>query len=133
MASGCSQQAAPGSIGYGFNQQGGGTFAADWDPKAGHMRIWNWPKGLEPLDVIKKEPQPEQYLGGSKIWTGGRADEMIPDTWRLCFLDFSDFGVDVVDPLVAKSAGEVLAPDSLFSSKLGYQSAPVPRRADWKG
>lgn len=64
LASGCSQQAAPGSIGYGFNQQGGGTFAADWDPKAGHMRIWNWPKGLEPLDVIKKEPQPEQYLGG---------------------------------------------------------------------
>jgi len=61
MNQGCSQQAAPGSIGYGFNQQGGGTFAADWDPKAGHMRIWNWPKGLEPLDVVKKEPQPEQW------------------------------------------------------------------------
>ncbi len=30
---------------------------------AGHMRIWNWPKGQEPLDVVKKEPQPEQYLG----------------------------------------------------------------------
>ena len=51
----------------------------------------------------------------------------------VCFLDFSDFGVDVADPLVAKSSGEVLAPDNLFSSKLGYQSAPVPRRAEWKG
>ena len=43
---------------------------------------------------------------------------------------FSDFGVDVADPSAAKSSGEVLAPDNLFSSKLGYQSAPVPRRAD---
>ena len=54
---------------------------------------------------------------------------MIPDIGEFVSWIFSDFGVDVADPLVAKSSGEVLAPDIFFLFKAGL-SAPVPRRAD---
>ena len=60
---GCSQRAAAGSIGAAFNHQGGGSYAAEWDPMEGHMRIWSWAAGTEPKDLVEKQPRPEQRLG----------------------------------------------------------------------
>ena len=59
---GCSQRASAGSIGHRFNANGG-TYAAEWDPLAGHVRVWSWKAGEEPLDVVKKEPKPNGLLG----------------------------------------------------------------------
>ena len=58
---GCSQRGMHGSIGEGFNAAGGGTYAAEWDPIAGHMRVWIWQAGQEPEDVINKRPNPELW------------------------------------------------------------------------
>jgi len=48
---GCSQRGPPGSFGMGFNRNGGGTYAAEWDPVEGHIRTWFWPAGQEPFEL----------------------------------------------------------------------------------
>lgn len=58
---GCAQQGPPDSIGSGFNAQGGGTYAAEWDPKAGYMRVWLWAMGQEPTDLKEKRPRPDAW------------------------------------------------------------------------
>lgn len=58
---GCSQAGPQGSMGSSFNAGGGGTFAAEWDPEAGHIRAWFWPRGMEPGDLKAKNPEPESW------------------------------------------------------------------------
>jgi len=58
---GCSQRGPEHSMGPGFNSQGGGTYAAEWDPEAGHIRTWFWPNGLEPADIAVQRPQPSTW------------------------------------------------------------------------
>jgi len=58
---GCSQAGPENSMGSAFNAFNGGTFAAEWDPLAGHIRSWFWPAGSEPFDVIMKHPAPSSW------------------------------------------------------------------------
>ena len=58
---GCSQRGLTGTVGPSFNEGGGGTYAAEWDPLAGHMRVWFWPKGTEPEDAKGPTPNPESW------------------------------------------------------------------------
>lgn len=58
---GCSQLGPPGSAGADFNGQGGGTFAGEWDPIAGHFRTWFWPRGAEPANLRAGEPDPDAW------------------------------------------------------------------------
>merc|ERR1719284_374179 len=44
-----------------FNKRGGGTYAGEWDPEAGHIRTWFWPAGTEPSDLKAKTPQPHTW------------------------------------------------------------------------
>lgn len=56
---GCSQQGPEATMGEAFNADGGGTFAAEWDPEAGHIRTWFWPNGTEPADLMLRQPNPD--------------------------------------------------------------------------
>jgi len=59
---GCSQSGHLGSMGHAFNSKGGGTFAAEWDPQAGYIRTWFWPRGQEPRDVVhRKDLEPKSW------------------------------------------------------------------------
>mmetsp|Transcript_88560 Transcript_88560/g.274215 ORF Transcript_88560/g.274215 Transcript_88560/m.274215 type:complete len:534 (-) Transcript_88560:216-1817(-) len=59
---GCSQRGPPNSFGPGFNGQGGGTYVAEWDPVVGkQIRTWFWPVGTEPVDLLRKRPEPELW------------------------------------------------------------------------
>lgn len=52
---GCSQFGPEASMGRTFNNQGGGTFAGEWDPDHGHhIKTWFWPRGTEPADVAER-------------------------------------------------------------------------------
>mmetsp|Transcript_100649 Transcript_100649/g.290765 ORF Transcript_100649/g.290765 Transcript_100649/m.290765 type:complete len:584 (-) Transcript_100649:32-1783(-) len=59
---GCSQAGPDGSFGTAFNEGGGGTFAAEWDPIDGHFRTWFWPRrtGVPP-DVAARKPNPDSW------------------------------------------------------------------------
>lgn len=59
--SGCSQLGPVASIGDAFNAQGGGTYAAEWDPEVGHMRTWFFPPGAEPADLAENQPNPASW------------------------------------------------------------------------
>lgn len=58
---GCSQRGPDGSLGGEFNARGGGTYAAEWDPAAKHIRTWFWPRGMEPLDLVQQRPDPDYW------------------------------------------------------------------------
>jgi len=58
---GCGQQQPDGSFGPGLNQNGGGTWAAEWDPGQKHIRTWFFPKGQEPQDLLERKPLPEHW------------------------------------------------------------------------
>ena len=58
---GCSHRGLAGTVGPSFNAGGGGTYAAEWDPLAGHMRVWFWPSGSEPEDAKGPTPDPELW------------------------------------------------------------------------
>mmetsp|Transcript_24622 Transcript_24622/g.68884 ORF Transcript_24622/g.68884 Transcript_24622/m.68884 type:complete len:461 (-) Transcript_24622:131-1513(-) len=58
---GCIQEGPVDSIGPGFNQKGGGTYAAEWAPQHGHFRTWFWPRGQEPDDIQQGAPQPDAW------------------------------------------------------------------------
>lgn len=77
---GCSQRGADGTIGEGFNAGGGGTYAAEWDPIAGHMRVWIWHAGQEPKDVINKQPNPETW--GQPEFYFSLRDECSPNHFK---------------------------------------------------
>ncbi|CAK0889304.1 unnamed protein product, partial [Prorocentrum cordatum] len=49
---GCAQSGPRNSVGARLNAGGGGTYALEWDPSAGHIRAWFWPVGAEPADVV---------------------------------------------------------------------------------
>lgn len=58
---GCSQSGIPTTAGQAFNARGGGTFAGEWDPEAGHIRTWFWPEGSVPPDLRSRAPRPESW------------------------------------------------------------------------
>lgn len=58
---GCSQTGPFDSMGAGFNANGGGTYASEWDPDRGHLRTWFWPVGTEPSDVAMHSPDPDSW------------------------------------------------------------------------
>jgi len=58
---GCSQLGPNGSMGAELNSAGGGTFAAEWDPFARHMRTWFWHAGTEPNDLRHHRPDPDTW------------------------------------------------------------------------
>jgi len=58
---GCSQLGPNGSMGTEFNAAGGGTFAAEWDPTARHMRTWFWRAGTAPSDLQHHRPDPDTW------------------------------------------------------------------------
>lgn len=58
---GCVQQGPEGSIGESFNANHGGTFAAEWDPAGERFRIWFWPRGSEPADLLNRRPLPDSW------------------------------------------------------------------------
>jgi len=58
---GCSQTGPEGSMGAGFNARGGGTFVAEWDPDAAHIRTWFWTQGSEPVDLAAGNPNPGSW------------------------------------------------------------------------
>mmetsp|Transcript_84535 Transcript_84535/g.217769 ORF Transcript_84535/g.217769 Transcript_84535/m.217769 type:complete len:553 (+) Transcript_84535:87-1745(+) len=58
---GCSQHGAEGSFGPDFNANGGGTFAAEWDPLGLRIRTWFWPRGQEPPDLGARRPVPDSW------------------------------------------------------------------------
>jgi len=58
---GCAQSGPPDSMGMPFNAKGGGTFAAEWGPLAGHIRTWFWPAGAEPADLLSGLPDPSSW------------------------------------------------------------------------
>jgi len=59
---GCSQRGPNASFGSAFNAAGGGTFAAEWDPMAGHIRTWFWPHGSGPISQLSgQRPDPDSW------------------------------------------------------------------------
>jgi len=102
---GCSQQGPDASMGESFNAGGGGTYAAEWDPGAGHFRTWFWPRGSEPVDLIEGRPSPDSWHMPYSYFS------LDPDTceprhftnMRLVF-DISFCG-DLGDPTFADSCG----------------------------
>lgn len=44
-----------------FNSGGGGIFAAEWDPVAGHIRTWFWPSTSVPADLLNGYPEPDSW------------------------------------------------------------------------
>lgn len=58
---GCSQRGPAGSIGTPFNVGGGGTYAAEWDPVARHIRTWFWPGSTQPPDLRNGFPEPDSW------------------------------------------------------------------------
>lgn len=73
---GCTQQGPEATMGAPFNAAGGGTYAAEWDPRAGYFRTWFWPRGSEPADVASGQPDPE---GWGPAFSYFRIDEGICD------------------------------------------------------
>lgn len=58
---GCTQTGPESTMGAAFNAAGGGTYAAEWDPQAGHIRTWFWPRGTEPPDLVLRQPDPQNW------------------------------------------------------------------------
>eukprot|EP00435_Cladocopium_sp_Y103_P024388 s340_g6.t1 len=101
---GCSQRGMHGSIGEGFNAAGGGTYAAEWDPIAGHMRVWIWQAGQEPEDVINKTPNPE--LWGQPEFYFSLKDDCHPDHFKNMKLVFDiTFCGDLGEPTFRDHCG----------------------------
>ncbi|CAJ1361873.1 unnamed protein product [Effrenium voratum] len=67
---GCGQKLPAGSFGEGFNQNGGGTFVAEWDREdRKFMRTWFFPKGKEPIDLIVRSPEPDLWGTPNSFFT----------------------------------------------------------------
>lgn len=58
---GCQQVGPEGSFGNSLNRNGGGTFAAEWDPETGRFRSWFWRAGKEPSDLGTSRPKPDSW------------------------------------------------------------------------
>lgn len=59
---GCNQLGPQNSMGLGFNSMGGGTFAAEWDPKQGkQIRTWFWSAGMEPPGLSQNTVNPDEW------------------------------------------------------------------------
>lgn len=52
---GCGISSVKGSCGEGFNQQGGGVYALNWNPSTG-VRMWFFPRALIPADIKSGNP-----------------------------------------------------------------------------
>merc|ERR1719188_2929136 len=48
-------------MGAPFNANGGGTFAAEWDPSEERIRTWFFPAGSEPADLKNGFPEPDSW------------------------------------------------------------------------
>eukprot|EP00930_Biecheleria_cincta_P101943 TRINITY_DN9359_c0_g1_i1.p1 TRINITY_DN9359_c0_g1~~TRINITY_DN9359_c0_g1_i1.p1 ORF type:complete len:456 (-),score=53.94 TRINITY_DN9359_c0_g1_i1:205-1521(-) len=59
---GCGQKMPDGSFGADLNSRGGvSTWAAEWDPVALHIRVWFFPSGQEPQDLLGQQPKPDSW------------------------------------------------------------------------
>lgn len=58
---GCGQKQPEGSWGTALNKAGGGTWAAEWDPDRRKIRTWFFRRGQEPVDLQRKEPNPDTW------------------------------------------------------------------------
>lgn len=58
---GCGQKQPEGSWGTALNKAGGGTWAAEWDPDRRKIRTWFFRRGQEPVDLLRKEPNPDTW------------------------------------------------------------------------
>ncbi|KAL7950179.1 hypothetical protein V8C42DRAFT_341040 [Trichoderma barbatum] len=58
------------SYGDGFNAAHGGVYAMEWDSV--HIRIWHFPRGLIPRDIVRKQPKPDNW--GQPIAIFGGSD-----------------------------------------------------------
>jgi len=102
---GCSQRGRDGTIGESFNSVGGGTYAAEWDPIAGHMRVWIWHAGEEPEDVIKKQPNPEMW--GQPEFYFSLKDDCQPNHFKNMKLVFDiTFCGDLGEPTFKQHCGK---------------------------
>eukprot|EP00929_Paragymnodinium_shiwhaense_P067432 TRINITY_DN33944_c0_g1_i1.p1 TRINITY_DN33944_c0_g1~~TRINITY_DN33944_c0_g1_i1.p1 ORF type:complete len:662 (+),score=171.97 TRINITY_DN33944_c0_g1_i1:58-2043(+) len=93
---GCSQLGPVGSMGAYFNTWGGGTYAAEWDGAAGHIRTWFWPHHLEPADIADQRPRPEDWGAPYSYFSLG-AENCSPEHFKNMRLVFDltfcgDFG-----------------------------------------
>eukprot|EP00930_Biecheleria_cincta_P001239 TRINITY_DN102388_c0_g1_i1.p1 TRINITY_DN102388_c0_g1~~TRINITY_DN102388_c0_g1_i1.p1 ORF type:complete len:569 (+),score=76.81 TRINITY_DN102388_c0_g1_i1:39-1709(+) len=66
---GCGEKMPVGSWGPALNKAGGGTWAAEWDPKRFHIRTWFFPNGMEPLDLQSKNPRPQFWGTPTSFFT----------------------------------------------------------------
>eukprot|EP00425_Heterocapsa_triquetra_P044184 CAMPEP_0195074622 /NCGR_PEP_ID=MMETSP0448-20130528/17685_1 /TAXON_ID=66468 /ORGANISM="Heterocapsa triquestra, Strain CCMP 448" /LENGTH=522 /DNA_ID=CAMNT_0040106901 /DNA_START=16 /DNA_END=1584 /DNA_ORIENTATION=- len=58
---GCPQLGPDRTSGNAFNADGGGTFAAEWDPRSQQIRTWFWGRGKEPEDLKRGKPEPYDW------------------------------------------------------------------------
>lgn len=104
---GCSQQGPRASMGVDFNVAGGGSYAAEWNPEAKHIRTWFWPKGLEPSELLKRgTPDPAAWGPPYSYFSlqPGRCDPSHFANMRLVF-DITFCG-DLGEPTFASSCPE---------------------------
>lgn len=66
---GCGQKMPKGSFGPPFNKNGGGTYAAEWDPGRKYLRTWFWPAGQEPIDLQSRNPRPDFWGEPNSFFT----------------------------------------------------------------
>lgn len=57
------------TYGDNFNAVGGGVYAMDWTSEA--IRIWHFPRGGIPQDIIDKTPDPSTWGSPQALFGGG--------------------------------------------------------------
>mmetsp|Transcript_38441 Transcript_38441/g.108726 ORF Transcript_38441/g.108726 Transcript_38441/m.108726 type:complete len:442 (-) Transcript_38441:30-1355(-) len=103
---GCSQLGLNDSMGPTFNQMGGGTYAAEWDPTGGYIRTWFWRSGTEPRDIGLKEPDPSSW-GMPYSFFGLSASKCQPGHFKDMRVVFDlTFCGELAGPLFAASCPE---------------------------
>lgn len=60
------------SYGDGFNAVGGGVYAMAWD--SDEIRVWHFPRGEIPLDIITKTPSPDSWGSPQAAFGGNSCD-----------------------------------------------------------
>jgi len=100
---GCTQRGPESTVGPAFNAAGGGTYAAEWDPEAGHIRTWFWSSGSEPADLLQQTPDPESWGPAYSYFRigPGNCDPAHFQQMRLVF--DTTFCGDMGDPTFANS------------------------------
>lgn len=56
------------SYGDAFNAAGGGVYAMEWDDD--HIKVWHFARGMVPLDIEAKKPQPKKWGRPQAVFGG---------------------------------------------------------------